>query len=182
MADVIPITVSLYGFVKDQESPLQSAFDNADKWPIPWTLTHSVESARVVIVDLPSENDYAVIDNLKREQPMSEIVAFSSIKPPQAKWHLVKQAGGKLSIVGFSHLVLKISHSIKKGLTDTRQTPAITETRVEGSSRVTENERVSVSEDDDFDQESIEFLSFFDTLDSVIENKPIEKRKRFNES
>jgi hypothetical protein len=36
--------------------------------------------------------------------------------------------------------------------------------------------------DDDFEQEFNDFQPFFNTLDSILESKPHEKRKRFNES
>jgi SepF-like predicted cell division protein (DUF552 family) len=183
MADILPITVALYGFQKEKEVILKAAFANADKWPLPWVLTLSAEEAKVIIIDIASKNDYEEIENLKRNLPKAEIVAFSSEKPPQAKWHLVKQPNGKVSIVGFSHLVLKISHTLKRNLAEASKpkTEAII-TPIAEPNQVKHTEVSTVPDVEEFEQESSDMLTFFNKLDSILDSKPNEKRKRFNES
>lgn len=182
MANLVPITVALYGFLEEQEAIMQSAFANADQWSPPWELSKTIEDARVIIVDLAFEDDYEDIEKLKRDLPKAEVVALSSKKPPQAKWHLVRQPSGKVSIVGFSQLVLKISHSLKRNLTEIPQSQPETTTRVEETTMITAIEPTSIVGEEDFEQESSDFMPFFNTLDSLLDSKPNEKRKRFNES
>lgn len=182
MAEIVPITVALYGFEKEQEPIMQSAFAQAHKWANPWILTSRVEDARVIIVDLTSEDDYELIEKLKRELPKAEIVALSSKKPPQAKWHLVRQPSGTVSVVGFSQLVLKISHSLKRNPTKVSGPQAeVVATKVEPS-KIMDVEPSSILDEEDFDQESEDFLPFFNTLDSLLDSNPNKKRKRFNDS
>ena len=180
MADLGPITVALYGFLEEPEAIMQAAFANADQWSTPWKLTNAIENARVIIVDLAFEDDYEDIEKLKRDLPKAEIVALSSKKPPQAKWHLARQPGGKVSIVGFSQLVLKISHTLKKNLAEIPQPEAIAP--VAESAVITAVEPDLIPDEDDLEQESSDFMPFFNTLDSLLDSKPNEKRKRFNES
>lgn len=182
MANLVPITVALYGFLEEQEAIMQSAFANADQWSPPWKLSKTIEDARVIIVDLAFEDDYEDIEKLKRDLPKAEIVALSSKKPPQAKWHLARQPSGKVSIVGFSQLVLKISHSLKRNPTEIPQSQPETTTRAEETAMITAIEPNSIVDEEDFEQESSDFMPFFNTLDSLLDSKPNEKRKRFNES
>jgi hypothetical protein len=182
MADNVPITVALYGFAEEQEPVMQSAFANADKWPTPWAITNTFENARVIIVSLASEDDYEDIEKLKRDFPRAEIVAFSSTKPPKAKWHLVRQPSGTVSIVGFSQLVLKIPSSLKKNLAEVAESQAETIAAVAQPEIITPTEPTSITDEDDFNQESDDILPFFNTLDTLLDSKPNEKRKRFNES
>lgn len=181
MTDRVPITVALYGFVKEQEPIMQSAFAHADKWSTPWILTNSIEDARVIIVDLASEADYKEIEKLKRDLPKAEIVALSSTKPAQAKWHLVRQPNGKVSIVEFSQLVLKIAHSLKKNLAEVSEPQIETIVAIAEPNVITETELSSVPDEEDFEQETSDMLPFFNKLDSLLDSKPNEKRKRFNE-
>ena len=182
MADLVPITVALYGFLEEQEAIMQAAFANADQWSTPWKLSSTIENARVIIVDLAFEDDYDNIEKLTRDLPKAEIVALSSKKPPQAKWHLARQPSGKVSIVGFSQLVLKISHSLKRNLTEIPQPQSETTTPVEEPAMIMVIEPTSIADEEDFEQESGDFMPFFNTLDSLLDSKPNEKRKRFNES
>lgn len=182
MADLVPITVALYGFLEEQEAIMQSAFANADQWSTPWKLSTTIEDARVIIVDLAFEDDYEDIEKLKRDLPKAEIVALSSKKPPHAKWHLTRQPSGKVSIVGFSQLVLKISHSLKKNITETPHPQPEAITPVAESAVIAVAEPASIPDEDGFEQESSDFMAFFNTLDSLLDSKPNEKRKRFNES
>ena len=181
MTDITPITVALYGFGKERKPIMESAFETADKWTIPWKVISSIEDARVVIVELaPESDDNKEIEKLEQNLPKAEIVALSTIKPPYAKWHLTWQPSGKVAIIEFSKLVLKISHSLKKKLSEVpkRQIDGIDLAK---PSSVTAVETSSSFEKEDFDQESSDFLPFFNTLDSLLESKPNEKRKRFNE-
>lgn len=183
MADKVPITVSLYGFEEEQASIMQASFTNADKWSSPWKLCEQIEDACVIIVNLGSENDYETIEKLKKDFQKAEIVAFAPKKPPKAKWHLVRQPSGKAPIVQFSQLVLKISHSLKRNVMEPNQpqeNPIVTLTTE--SSISADAEPDLQSDEKDFDQESDDFLPFFNTLDSLLDSKPHEKRKRFNES
>ncbi len=182
MADRVSITVALLGFVEDQETIMQSAFANADKWPTPWLLTESIENARVIIVNLASEENYEEIEKLKQDSPKAEIVVFSSKKLPQTKWHLVRQANGKASIVAFSQLVLKISRSLNNPLTEKPQPPVGTSATVTESDIIKSAGHDSSSDEEEFDLESNDLLSFINQLDSLLDTKPNEKRKRFNES
>jgi hypothetical protein len=182
MADLVPITVALYGFLEEQEAIMQAAFANADQWSTPWKLSSTIENARVIIVDLAFEDDYEDIEKLKRDLPKAEIVALSPKKPPHAKWHLARQPSGKVSIVGFSQLVLKISHSLKRNLTEIPQPQPETTIPVAEPTMITAIEPASIPVEEDFEQESGDFMPFFNTLDSLLESKPNEKRKRFNES
>jgi len=182
MADNSTITVALYGFVEEQEATMQAAFANADKWATPWIVTKTVEEARVIIVDLASEDDYDAIGKLESDFPRAEIIAFSSKKPPQAEWHLVRQPSGKVSIVAFSQLVLKISHLLKKNRTKTPTNQAEEIASLAKPKIITETAPTPVLEAEDFDEESNDFIPFFNTLDSLLDSKPNEKRKRFNES
>ncbi len=181
MKEKIPITVALYGFVKEHEAIMQSAFVHADQWPTPWILIDTIEDARVIFVDLASEDDYEDIEKLKRDFPRTEIVALSSKKPPQAIWHLVRQPNGKVSVVGFSQLVLKIAHSLKRKLTEISQPDEEAIAEVAQPNAIMPTELASLDEED-VDQEPSDYLAFFNTLDSLLDSKPHEKRKRFNES
>ncbi len=184
MADNIPIIFALYGFAKDQEPIMQAAFAHADQWATPWVFTETLQDARVIIVDLDGETDFDALENLKQRLPKAEIVALAAKKPPQAKWHLQRQPNGKVSIVGFSQLVLKISHTLKKNITDG------SEADVETMPSVGEPEPApamaatlpDICGDEASEQEPDGMLAFFNQLDSVLETKPHEKRKRFNES
>jgi hypothetical protein len=182
MADNVPISVALYGFTEEQEPIMQSAFANADKWATPWALIKTIEDAHVIIVSLASEDNYEDIEKLKRDFPRAEIVAFSSTKPPKAKWHLVRQPSGKVSIVAFSQLVLRIPSSLKKNLAEAGEAEAEPIAAVAESNIITPTKPTSMSDEVDFNQESDDFLPFFNTLDSLLDSKPNEKRKRFNES
>jgi hypothetical protein len=182
MKERVPITVSLYGFAKEQEPIMRSAFAHADQWDTPWTIISSLETARVVFINLASEADYKEIEKLQRDFPKAEIVAFSSKKPPQARWHLVRQPNGKASIVAFSQLVLKIAHSLKKNLAEISEPELEKIAPIGEPNAITETVLASVPEADDLDQESSDFLPFFNTLDSLLDSKPNQKRKRFNES
>lgn len=182
MADLVPITVALYGFLEEQEAIMQSAFANADQWSTPWKLSGSIENARVIIVDLAFEDDYGDIEKLTQDLPKAEIVALSSKKPPQAKWHLARQSSGKVSIVGFSQLVLKISHSLKRNLTEIPHLQPETIAPIAQPTMTTATEPALIVDEGDFEQESGDFMPFFNTLDSLLDSKPNEKRKRFNES
>ena len=179
MAELVPITVALYGFLEEPEAIMQAAFANADQWSTPWKLSSTIENAHVIIVDLALEDDYGDIEKLKRDLPRAEIVALSSKKPPQAKWHLARQPSGKVSIVGFSQLVLKISHSLKRNLTEIPQPEPINQ--VAEPTVMTSTESASIADEGDVEHEAGDFMSFFDTLDSLLDSKPNEKRKRFNE-
>ncbi len=182
MAEIVPITVALYGFVAEQESIMQSAFDRADKWSPPWIVIKSMNEARVIIVNITSEDDYEEIEKLERTLPTAEIVVFSSKKPPQAKWHLERRPNGTASIVGFSQLVLKISHSLKRNLTEALKPKTEALASLAQPNLIPETGRSSIPDEEDIEQESGDFMSFFNTLDSVMDSKPHEKRKRFNES
>ena len=181
MTDITPITVALYGFGKERKPIMESAFETADKWTIPWKVISSIEDARVVIVELAPESDYKEIEKLEQDLPTAEIVALSTIKPPYAKWHLTWQPSGKVAIIEFSKLVLKISHSLKKKLSvvPKRQIDEIAD--LAKPNIITVAEPTLNLENEGFDQESSDFLPFFNTLDSLLESKPNEKRKRFNE-
>ena len=177
MAEKVPITVALYGFVKEQEPIMQAAFANADKWPTPWVLTANIEDARVIIVDLASEDDYGDIENLKQRLPKAEIIALSAKKPSRAKWHLVRQPSGAVSIVGFSQLVLKISHSLKRNPAKVSepQAEAIAPAPVpkeELNNIITGAAPPSMLDEEDFEQETDDMLPFFNTLDSLLDSKP----------
>ena len=181
MADKIPITVALHGFAEEREIIMQSAFAEADKWSTPWQITKQLDQARVVIVDLPNEEAYEEFDKLERDLPNAEVVALSVNMPPQAKWYLERQTTGKVSIVKFSQLVLKIARSLKQTvIEDSEAKPVLLDQSVV-------NDPISAADliptaDDDFEQELNDFQPFFTTLDSILESKPHEKRKRFNES
>ncbi len=183
MTDIVPIAVALYGFTNEQEPIMQAAFAHADSWSTPWKITKTLEDARVIFVDLASEDNFIEIDNLKRNLPKAEIVALSAVKPPQAKWHLERQQGGKVSIVRFSQLILKISHSLKKNTTEASESLSRAVIPIAESVEVTVTEVItSISDDEGFDQEiGNDVLPFFDQLDSLLDSKPVEKRKRFNE-
>ncbi len=181
MADKIPITVALHGFAEEREILMQSAFAEADKWPTPWQITNQLEQARVVIVDLPSEEAYGELDKLERDLPNIEVVALSVKMPPQAKWHLERQVTGKVSIVKFSQLVLKIARSLKQTVNeDAEAKPVLLEQSV-ANDPISATDLISIA-DDNFEKELNDFQPFFNTLDSILESKPHEKRKRFNES
>jgi hypothetical protein len=182
MADKVPITVALYGFLEEQVPIMQSAFANADKWSSPWEIIECIEDARVIIVDLVSEDDYEEIEKLKKNFPKAEVVALASKKPPKAKWHLVRQPSGKVSIVGFSQLVLKISHSLKRNITETPQPQEEVIAAITEPTKMSAIEPALILDEEISDQESSDFLPFFDQLDSLLDTKPNEKRKRFNES
>ncbi|MBK8814637.1 MAG: hypothetical protein IPN42_03605 [Methylococcaceae bacterium] len=180
MADKIPITVALHGFAEEREIIMQSAFAEADKWPTPWQITKQLEQARVVIVYLPSEEAYGELDKLGRDLPNAEVVALSAKIPPQAKWHLERQVTGKVSIVKFSQLVLKIARSLKQTVNeDAEAKSGLLEPVI--NDPIPAADLISVA-DDDFEQEFNDFQPFFTTLDTLLESKPHEKRKRFNES
>jgi len=187
MAEKVSITVALYGFEEEQESIMLSAFANAGQWTTPWIITKQTNEARVIILDLGSEADHEILIKLKRDYPKAEIIAFSVKKPAHTKWHLVRQPGGKVSIVGFSQLVLKISHSLKRKPVEVSEPEAeafaaeakpeiLTETKIES-----ESELSSTPEEDNSNDEPDDFMPFFDSLDSILDSKPNEKRKRFNE-
>ena len=182
MADKVPITFALYGFVNEQETIMQSAFAHADQWARPWKLTKNLKDARVIFVNLTSEHEYENIENLEQDYPLSEIVAFSSTRPLKAKWHLVRQPNGKASTFGLSQLVLKIAHLLKNNLTENPLLKAGLITAVEKAKIMAPAEPNSVLDDDGVDKESSDILPFFNTLDSLLDSKPNEKRKRFNES
>ena len=182
MADNSTITVALYGFVEEQEAIMHAAFANADKWATPWLGTKTIEDARVIIVDLVSDDEYEAIAKLEVEFPKAEIIAFSSKRPPHAKWHLARQPSGKVSIVGFSQLVLKMSHVLKKSRKEipggqVKQAASLTPPKA-----ISETELPISSAAEELELESGDFLPFFNTLDSLLDSKPNEKRKRFNES
>lgn len=189
MAEIIPITFALYGFVKAQEPIMQAAFAHADKWSTPWVFTEILQEARVIIADLASENDYEELVNLKRRLPNAEIVALSPKKPPQAKWHLQRQPNGRVSIVGFSQLVLKISHSLKKNLPDVSLSepeldvePSVPPTEPGLAAVAVESAETADTGDSGQEPDETGVLSFFNQLDSLLDSKPEVKRKRFNES
>ncbi len=181
MADKIPITVALHGFAEEREIIVRSAFAEAEKWPTPWQITKQLEQARVVIVDLPSEEAYCELDKLERDLPNAEVVALSATMPPQAKWHLERQVTGKVSIVKFSQLVLKIARSLKQTVKEDAEAKPVLLEQSAGNDAISSAELISMA-DDDFEQESNDFQPFFNTLDSILESKSHEKRKRFNES
>ncbi len=179
MADNTPITVALLGFPDERETVMQSAFAEADKWATPWRITLSPEEARVIIVYLPSEDAYGELEVLGREWPNAEIVAFSTSAPPQAKWHLERQSTGKVSIVKFSQMVLKVASSMKRQINeeplarqDMSNVPII--------ELAANDQRPPIY--DDLELDTMDIMPFFDTLDTILESKPNEKRKRFNES
>ena len=182
MAEKVPITFSLYGFVNAQEIVMQAAFTNADHWARPWKLTKNLADARVIFVNLTSESEYEYLENLEQDFPQSEIVAFSSTRPPKAKWHLFRQPNGKASALALSQLVLKIAHSIKKDLMKNPQLKAGLNPTVEETKITALAEPTPILADEGVDQESSDILPFFNTLDSLLDSKPNEKRKRFNES
>ena len=182
MANITSIAFAFYGFLKEQEVILNSYFAYADKWDPPWELTILLEDARVVIIDFSSESDLEKIEALKRELPKAEIVVFSTIKPPDAKWHLERLPNGKPSIVAFSKLVLKISHTLKKNpnKVSEHQTEIINATKK--YPEISEPEFSTITEKEEFDLESTDMSTFFNDLDTILDSKPNEKRKRFNES
>jgi len=182
MAVKAPITFSLYGFVNAQESVMQAAFANADHWARPWKLTKNLSDARVIFVNITTESEYEYLENLEQDFPQSEIVAFSSTRPPKAKWHLVRQPNGKASALGLSQLVLKIAHSLKNELTKKPQLKEMLINSEEETKIPKPSEPTLILADEGIDQESRDILPFFNTLDSLLDSKPNEKRKRFNES
>jgi hypothetical protein len=181
MADITSITFAFYGFLKEHEAILNAYFAYADKWDPPWELTVKIEDARVVILNLSSEIDIEKLESLKRELPTAEIIVFSSNKPADAKWHLERQPNGKVSIVAFSKLVLKISHTLKKNTTKVSgsQTEAIV--AITKHPKKKEPEHSSISEKEEFESEATDMSTFFNDLDTLLDSKPNEKRKRFNE-
>lgn len=182
MAEKVPITFSLYGFVNAQEIVMQAAFAYADQWARPWKLTKNLADARVIFVNLTSESEIEYLGNLEQDFPQSEIVAFSSTRPLKAKWHLVRQPNGKASALGLSQLVLKIAHSLKNELTKNPQLKSGLITSVEETKVTTPFEPTSILAHESADQESDDIQPFFNTLDSLLDSKPNSKRKRFNES
>ncbi len=181
MPDTVPITVALYGFSGEQEPIMQSAFAQADKWHTPWIITKDIENARVIIVYLASEDDYEGIENLKQRLPKAEIIVFSAKKPPYAKWHLERQANGKVPVVRFSQLVLKISHTLKRNLVTASGGKAEAVAPMADPNLKTETGLSSLPDEEEFEQEPNDLVTFFDQLDSLMDTKPNEKRKRFNE-
>ena len=183
MAEIIPINFALYGFEKEQEVLMQASFASADKWAPPWQFTDAIENARVVFVYLATESDFGLIDKLTRDLPQAEIVAFSSKKPMQAKWHLERKSSGKASIVGFSQLVLKLSHSLKRNAPEAKQSqleqatmPSLAEPKLMAEPMP------SANSDNDYVEQEDDVVPFFNILDSLLDTKPNDKRKRFNES
>lgn len=179
MAETTPITVALLGFPGERESVMQSAFAQADKWATPWRITQSPEDARVIIVYLPTEDAYGELDIIGREWPNAEIIAFSVSAPPQAKWHLERQSSGNVSIVKFSQMVLKVASSMKRQVNEepiARQHMS----HVPIIELAANDQRPPMF--DDFELDTMDVMPFFDTLDTILEAKPNEKRKRFNES
>ena len=181
MADKVPITVALYGFSEEQEPFMQSAFAQADKWAAPWIITKDLEKARVIIVYLASEDDYEGIENLKHRLPKAEIVTFSAKKPPHSKWHLERQTSGKVSVVGFSQLVLKISHTLKRNSAGASSSKSEAVASMINPNNITQTGLSTLSDAEELEQEPSDLLNFFDQLDSLMDTKPNEKRKRFNE-
>jgi hypothetical protein len=187
MSEKVSITVALYGF--EEESNMLSAFANAGQWTTPWIITEHTKEAHVIILEFASEADHETLLKLKRDFPMAEIIAFSAKKPAHTKWHLVRQPGGKVSIVGFSQLVLKISHFLKRKSVEVSEPEAESfaaeakpEIEIDTKTELEpDTELSSRLEEDNSNDEPGDFMPFFDSLDSILDSKPNEKRKRFNE-
>jgi hypothetical protein len=177
MAAKAPISVAFYGFSEAQEPLMHAAFDHAENWPRPWKITQALDQSHVVILRLESEDDFPEFDKLEQELPNAVIIAFSIKKPPNAKWHLQQQDSGTFSTFAFSQLVLKIAHTIKQNLSGTAKatTPAVNPNQT----AATTASPMPVLED--IESEPEDLLSFFNQLDSLMDSKPNEKRKRFNE-
>lgn len=182
MAAKAPIFVAFYGFTDEQEPLMHAAFDHADKWPRPWVITQALNQSHVVILRLESEDDFPEFDKLEQDLPNAVIIAFSARKPPNAKWYLQQQDGGTFSTFAFSQLVLKIAHTIKQNLSGTTKVTAKTPPPADKPNQNAVTTVSSMPILDDSESEPEDMLSFFNQLDTLMDSKPNEKRKRFNES
>jgi hypothetical protein len=182
MAAKAPITVAFQGFPIEQEPLMQAAFAHADKWPRAWIITQALNQSHVVILSLESEDDFSEFDKLTQELPNAVIIVFSAKKPPNAKWHLQKQDGGNFSTFALSQLILKIAHTIKQNLSDAAKVKANATTPADNPKQTAGRAATPTPALEDIENEPEDFLSFFNQLDSLMDSKPNEKRKRFNEN
>jgi hypothetical protein len=181
MAAKAPISVAFYGFSEEQGLLMHAAFDHADKWPRPWKITQALDQSHVVILRLESDDDFPEFDKLTQDLPNAVIIAFSAKKPPNAKWHLQKQDSGTFSTFAFSQLVLKIAHTIKQNLSNPSKVTAKAITPADNPNQTDDKPASLMPVFEDSESEPEDLLSFFNQLDTLMDSKPIEKRKRFNE-
>lgn len=182
MEEIKSISYSFYDFLKEEEDRLYAYFANADKWEMPWEMTATMEDARVVIVNFSLDDEVEKIERLKQDFPKAEVIVFSAKKPEIATWHLERQPNGKTPIVAFSKLVLKISHALKRkkpeGVSSKTKTATPT---ITAPSILHGTELNSMPDLEEFEPGPADMSSFFNQLDSLLDSKPNEKRKRFNE-
>lgn len=191
MAAITTISFAFHGFAIEEEMMLKAYFANADKWDPPWELINQYDKAQVIVSKAATEKDYS---QLTQNLPSAEIVVYSANKPEEAIWHLVRQANGKPSIVEFSKLVLKISRTLKKvkpklAAPIIQQASEISQTssditlpvEIIKTPELTNQTIQEESAQIEVDMAPLDMSNFFNQLDSLMETKPNEKRKRFNE-
>jgi hypothetical protein len=119
--------------------------------------------------------------------PNAEIVIFSAKKPPKTKseWHMQRQPNGKVAIVSFSQVVLKISQIVKKKISEptnaSYQESDVLSANAK-TNRTLESIINSTADNVDMVVKPDDVVPFFDKLDSLLDTKPNRKRKRFNDS
>lgn len=182
MNAIAPITISLSEFSGQDEHLVRRLFGKAAFWKRPWRLVDSIHQAQVVLHHVHNEGEWHAAQRFLQNRPDKILAVYAMENGLSHPWYLKKSANGRLSLLEFSQLLIKLGCAIDDGLLGVAAMSALVweEKLVEIPIAAPDRADPVVALGIDLPEEGDEILPFLDMISTLLEGGR-EERKRFTD-